>query len=114
MLKWPNFEKFIKNKDSVILHNPEIQGLVLIEDLPKIIKDYNLDRLITITYEKDREFLKGIYEITFYNTGEIEKKVLFMNNNLDNMIDHIDPLNLFGRYIINEYLLKEVMNERNT
>lgn len=111
MTKWPNLDKIMANRDFIILHNEEIQGQVLIKDLPKVIEQYNLDKLQILSYEVERNLITRIYMTTFYNNGTKEVKTLFQHKN-EQLIDDIDPLNTYGRIIVNNKI-REKINEHN-
>lgn len=111
MTNWLNLNKIMANRDFIILHNDEIQGEILIEDLPKIIKQCNLDKLQILSYETERNLINKIFMTTFYSDGTKEVKTLFQHKS-ENLIDDIDPLNTYGRIIINNKI-REKINEHN-
>lgn len=113
MRKWVNFDKIIANRDFVMLDNDEIQGLVQVEDLPKIIEECDLHKLEIIVHDTERNIIKNIKRITYYDTGEITREVIFQNFNTDTAIDNIDPLNIFGRIIVNRAIMETMTDESN-
>lgn len=113
MVNWVNLDKIMANRDFIWLDNDEIQGLVQIEDLPRVIEECNLDKLVTIVFEAQRNIMDKIERKTYFKDGRIEKEIIYTNNDLNKAIDHIDPLNIFGRIIINHKMMELYNNEHN-
>lgn len=113
MREWVNFDKIIAHRDFVMLDNDEIQGMVLVNDLPKVIEECDLHKLELLYYECERNIISRVYKTVYYDDGRVEKSVLFGNTNPDKNIDGIDPLNIFGRIIVNNAIMENLVNEPN-
>lgn len=114
MINWVNFDKIIANRDFISLDTDWVQGPVFVDDLWDVIKDYNLDKLETIYYESERNILTSITKVTYYPDGEIKTEEIFSHNDLKRAaIDGIDPLNAFGRVLVNKKLMELSNNEHN-
>ena len=113
MVNWVNFDKIIENRDHIWLDNDEVQGMILIKDLPNVIEQCNLDKLVTIAFENQRNIMSKITRKTYFKDGHIEKETVYANNDLSKFPDNIDPLNIFGRIIINNKIMELANNEYN-
>lgn len=113
MRNWVNYDKLIANRDLMSLNTDWVQGLVYVDDLERVIKNYNLDKLETIYFETERSIVKSINKIIYTSDGEVKNETIFAQSDLENAIDGIDPLNIFGRVLINNKLMELANNEHN-